>query len=508
MKYILTTSQMLRAEQNAVERGETFASLMEKAGTACARIIYEEYCSRPRNILVISGKGKNGGDGFVIARILAEKGCSVKVLLPHGKPRDEISADNYRLLDEKNIFETADYMPLIREADIIVDALFGTGFSGAIEGETAALVNAVNISGKPVISVDVPSGAVCDSAQISGACFCASLTVAISALKPIHIIKPACEVCGTVRTADIGITAEDMKNNDGTLKVCLEKDDIHLMLPDRPSVSNKGTFGNALCVCGSRNMPGAAKMASRAAVHSGAGLVTLAFPDAAYQAIAPSVLEQVIVPCPSDSQGGFSFSAYEIICEKMKKASALLAGCGAGMSPETARLMRKIISHSAVPSVIDADALNALSEDLSVLSRTQAPVVLTPHPGEMSRLTGKSIEEITADPVTCAKEFADRYGCTVVLKGANTVTAAAGRSEVYVNAGGNSGLAKGGSGDLLSGIIVSLAAQGMDISDAAAAGVFIHADCADELADALSERGMSAENILEYLPLYLREYEQ
>ena len=498
---------MYEAECSAVERGISFAQLMEKAGSACAGIIFDEYCREGTRVLVISGKGKNGGDGFVIARHLLEKGCAVKVYLPCGRPSGGIAADNMNLVDESLIYED-DFSALISESEIIVDAVYGTGFRGSLDEKCSALARAVNESGKTVVSIDIPSGAECDTARVNGEVFKADMTIAISAVKPVHVMKPSKNVCGRVVTADISITEEDFKKAGGALLFTYTDEDIKKILPARPEVSNKGTFGNALCIAGSRNMPGAAKIASAGAVRSGAGLVTLAFPDAAYNAIAPCVTEQVMLPCESAGDGTFSASASDKLINKASACTACLAGCGLGVNEDTKELVFSLIRSVNTPLLLDADALNCVSENPDILKEAKAPVIITPHPGEMSRLTKKSIDEILSAPVTAAKEFAGEYGCTVVLKGANTVICENGTSEIYINANGNSGLAKGGSGDLLSGIIVSLLAQGMKPFDAACAGVYIHGGCADETAGILSKRGMTVTDITGHLPVYLNKFEK
>ncbi len=499
---------MYSAECSAVKRGISFTQLMENAGSACAEIISAEYTDTRLRVLIISGKGKNGGDGFVIARHLIEKGYSVKIYLPCGRPADEISVNNMNLVDGGIIYEGEDFGALIDESDIIVDAVYGTGFKGALNEKCSSLARAINESGKAVVSIDIPSGAECDTAKVNGEVFRASLTVAISAVKPIHIMKPYNTVCGKIKIADIGITAEDFSASQGTVFFTYCDEDIKELLPARPVVSNKGTFGNALCAAGSRNMPGAAKISSAGAVRSGAGLVTLAFPDSAYSAVAPCITEQVMLPCPSDSEGTFSANAAEVILKKAVSCSALMLGCGIGLNDDTAELTERIVTGAEIPLLLDADALNCLSKNTGILKKAKAPVIITPHPGEMSRLTGKSIEEILASPFDTARSFADEYNCTVVLKGANTIVCEAGKNEIYITTTGNSGLAKGGSGDLLSGIVVSLLAQGMKPFDAACAGVYIHGGCADETAEKLSKRGMTVTDITGHLPVYLKKLEK
>ena len=499
---------MYSAEESAVSKGVTFAQLMEKAGQACADIIFEEYCNGRPDVLVISGKGKYGGDGFVIARHLKEKGCSVKVYLPCGRPSEGIAADNMELFDADKIIDGGEYSRLIDEAEIIVDAVYGTGFRGELDENCAALAKAVGESGKTVVSIDIPSGAECDTGSVKGSAFRADMTIAISALKPVHVLKCARPFCGRVIKADIGITESDIASGEGRLFFTYTDEDIAGILPARPEVSNKGTFGNALCIAGSRDMPGAAKMASLGALRSGAGLITLAFPDAAYPAIAPAITEQVMFPCPSSAGGTFSADSVPALIKKSASCTACLIGCGMGVTPETSGAVSAFINQISVPLVIDADALNCLSKNPALLRNAKVPVIITPHPGEMSRLTGRGIDEILASPTETAKDFADRFRCTVVLKGANTVVCESGRDEIFICTKGNSGLAKGGSGDLLAGIIVSLLAQGMSAFDAACAGVYIHSGCADETACALSKRGMTVTDIIGHLPVYLKRFEK
>ncbi len=510
MTNIVTSSQMYAAEKNAVSRGVDFPELMERAGNACAKIIYDEYCGRGNvKALVLCGKGKNGGDGFVIARVLQEKGADVKAALLCSGPSEGDQLANYLLL-QKTCAVICDctgdinaLKELISEADIIIDALFGTGFRGSLPGFLADAAKAVNSSCKTVIAVDVPSGVNCDTCEIQGEVFEADMTIAISAFKPVHITKPYNSVCGKVRVADLGIIDSDYDSDIFTLDI----DDIRSLLPERKADSNKGTFGHALCVCGSYKMPGAAYMSVSGALRTGAGLVTAAFPQSAYSALAVKLTEALLLPCGGDKSGMFSPDSLPELTDALKKASSALIGCGLGLCDDTADFVKSFLRQAEIPLVIDADALNAVSADPSVLREIKAPFVITPHPGEMSRLTGKTVDEIVSSSAESAREFAKEYNCTVVLKGANTVVCDEGGRRVYVNRTGNNGLSKGGSGDLLAGMLVSLIAQGMNPFDAACAAVFMHGDCADRLAAKTSKRGMLVTDMIAYLPEYLGKFE-
>ncbi len=514
--YIVTSNQMYQAECNAVKRGMSFPQLMENAGTACAQLIKKHFCisrDNPKKVLVISGKGKNGGDGFVIARKMWEYGCEVTLMLACGEPKDRISQDMFSLAESTgiDILRYDSNLTLLKGyiegSDIIVDAVFGTGFSGSLSQPLSALAKAVNASKAKTVAVDVPSGANCDSASFDGTVFKADMTVAISAYKPIHILKPCNSCCGKTVIADIGITDEDFTSLDSVVCFTLGSREVRKTLPRRKPVSNKGTYGRALCVCGSMRMTGAAVLAAEGALRTGAGLVTLAFPQAAYSAITPKLTETLFLPLDSNLEGTFAFSALSGITENAKNSTAVLIGCGLGFNKDTSRLVHSAIREIKTPMIIDADGINALSTNIDILKETKAPVILTPHPGEMSRLCGKSIAEIIADPVSVAYEFAHTYGVTVILKGANTVVCGTGENEICINTTGNAGLARGGSGDLLSGMVVSLLAQGMKPFEAAVCAVYLHGLAADEVAEKTSMRGMLPSDILRYLPEFFSKFE-
>lgn len=514
--FVVTSNQMYQAECNAVKRGISFPQLMENAGQACAKIIKKHFCiskQNPRNVLVICGKGKNGGDGFVIARKMWEYGCDVTVMLACGEPKAKDAIDMYSLVESAGI-DIVRYennltvlKPYIDKAEIIVEAVFGTGFSGSLNQPLSVLAQAVNAAKAPVVSIDVPAGADCDSATVQGTVFKADMTIAVSAYKPIHIMKPCCKHCGRVVTADIGITDDDFKNLDSVACITLGAQDIKNMLPKRKPVSNKGTYGHALCVCGSMRMTGAACLSVGGALRCGAGLVTAAFPQSAYPAIAPKLVEPLLLPLESNFDGTFAIAAIAGILEASERATAVLMGCGLGFNKDTTRLVTTLIKEIKKPMIIDADGINALSTNIDILKEAKAPIIITPHPGEMSRICGKSIAEILENPIAVAYEFAKKHGITVVLKGANTVVCDGKTDKIYINATGNSGLARGGSGDLLAGMAVSFLAQGMNPFDAAVSSVYLHGLCADAVAEKTSMRGMLPSDVLNYLPELFSKFE-
>ncbi len=514
--FVVTSNQMYQAECNAVKRGISFPQLMENAGQACSEIIRNHFYiskSNPKKALILCGKGKNGGDGFVIARHLWEYGCEVTVMLTCGEPKAKDAIDMYSLVETAGI-DIVNYddninaaLPYIDKSEIIVEAIFGTGFSGSLNHSLSTLAKAVNNSDATVISIDVPAGADCDSASVKGTVFKADITIAVSAYKPIHIMKPCNKFCGRTVVADIGITDEDFRNIDSVTCFTLNSQNIKNMLPIRKPVSNKGTYGHALCVCGSMKMTGAAYLAIGGALRCGAGLVTAAFPQSAYPAIAPKLTEPLLLPLESNFEGTFSFSAKGGISDAVKRATAVLIGCGIGYNKDTSLLVQSLVKEINKPMIIDADGINALSTNIDILKDAQAPVILTPHPGEMSRICGKSIPEILANPIVTAYEFAKKYGVTVVLKGANTIICSHDSNEIYVNTTGNHGLARGGSGDLLAGMTVSLLAQGMKPFEASICAVYLHGLCADIVAEKTSMRGMLPSDVLNHLPELFSKFE-
>ena len=509
MDYILNSKQMFAAESAAVSREGSFPDLMERAGCGCAAEILKRVGSNAR-VCVLVGTGKNGGDGYVIARELHRAGCGVDVLQLYGAPRAQDAVTNCKRAKKLGIRMVEytgpnDAEKMLSAADAVVDAVFGTGFHGEADDTLREIAEMIAQKEKKVFAVDVPSGAEADTAAVNGAVLRADVTIAIAAKKPIHILKPNCAVCGKTIMIDIGILPEELECAAETPTTVWGDDDIKAALPARPAVSNKGTFGHALCVCGSRRMTGACVLSVKGALRVGAGLVTAAFPEVAYPAIAPQLTEPLLCPLPANSEGTATGDAMRLLRPLMRKATAILIGCGLGLNADTLALTRTVLLEAACPVILDADGINALAPHIDELKRVRAPLVLTPHPGEMQRMTGQPIAKILEDPKAAAMKLAADLGCIVLLKGANTVITDGARA--VINCTGNSGLARGGSGDLLAGMLAGLCAQGTAPFEAACAAAYLHGKAADLTAEETSARGMLPSDVLNMLPRLFSIYE-
>lgn len=508
---VYSCNQMKKIEENAYNGGMSYYDMMENAGKACFERLMKTVIkdSRP-SVSVLCGKGKNGGDGYVIARHLFDAGIPVQIILIEGELKAdeavkmlEKAEDVYTIDIHKN---SNDAINAIIKSDVIVDCIFGIGFKGKTQGLTAELIENINKMNKLVVSVDIPSGLEGDSGNINGSVLKADYTFAVSCYKPVHILKPAADYCGKTFVIDIGF---DEKCYEKDVEADFEsavKSFIKSKLIKRTAESNKGTYGKLLCVCGSRNMQGAAVLCTNAALKSGAGLVVSAFPDKAYNAIAPKITEALMLPLKDDKQGYISFDAEEVVMKTLKKCSAVVVGCGLGNTEATKRIVSCIIKQAKCPVLIDADGINAISGNINILKSAEAPIVLTPHPGEMARLTGRTVDDIQSSRVETARSFAKKYNVTLVLKGNNTVIALP-DGRIFINPTGNAGMAKGGSGDVLAGIIGAFLAQGMFAEDAAVCGAFIHGMCGDETAKRYSMTGMTPSMMINHLPKLFSKFE-
>lgn len=501
---ILTPERIRMAEDRANKAGLSYLKMMENAGKGCSKHILKKY-GKAQRIVVLCGKGKNGGDGFVIARCLTYAGKKVTVIKLFDTPSDALSESRRELVppftpvitysNNKAIARRA-----LEDADITVDAVFGIGFSGALPNDVREVNRICASSNSVKIAIDLPSGVSING--IAADCFRADETFSMLCLKKEHVYKPFSENCGKVTVIPIGISVESSR---GLFTACPEE--LRGILPPRPFNSNKGTFGKAAIIAGSRKMPGAAILAAKGAVSSGAGLVSVVFPDACRDIICGAVPECIHEPLKTTADGMLSAENTEDILRSLSTCRAAAIGCGLGKSEDGAKILDKLLHSYKGILIIDADGINILAEHMDLLKNVSCTVLLTPHPGEMSRLTGMTVEAVNASREKTAALFAREYGVYVLLKGANTVIATP-DGKIFINTTGSTALSRGGSGDLLTGITVSLAAQGLTPTYALVLGAYLHGAAGEIAEKHFSPYAATVERITDCLPeSFLRLYE-
>ncbi|QDE91161.1 bifunctional ADP-dependent (S)-NAD(P)H-hydrate dehydratase/NAD(P)H-hydrate epimerase [Myxococcus xanthus] len=499
MLRVLTAAQMRQAEQAAEARhGMPSALLMENAGRGLAEVARGLIGSGGR-FVVVCGPGNNGGDGLVAARFLREGGACVSVVMVGDAAK--LTPEARRNLEAVKGFgvtpRTLEAVEPARRGDVVVDALFGTGLSRAPAGAFADAVSAIRgwrAAGAKVVAADVPSGLQSDTGAPFSPCVEADATVAFGFLKPGQVLEPGASLCGRVHRVDIGMGGESSNEVSGPELFVVEESDARRTLPARKADSHKGTFGHVLVVAGSRGKTGAAALVAKAALRSGAGLVTVAARADALDTIQAHSAE--IMGIPLEASGPLGMGDLDALVAAAEGKDALVIGPGIPRGPETGALIGELLSRVEVPAVLDADALNAVATDLSVLRRAKGPVVMTPHPGEMARLTGKSTKEVQAHRLDVARQFSVGLKVTLVLKGDRTLTSDA-DGRVYLNTTGNPGMATGGSGDVLSGICGAFLAQSLPVPSAIWTAVYAHGLAGDLAAEKRGQLGLVAGDIVE-----------
>ncbi len=495
---LVTSDQMRTLERRAQNAGAPLDDLMERAGLEIARSV-RRHLGRVvgAHVLALIGKGSNGGDGLVAARRLISWGARAAVCIVGERPEDD---PKLRLVLRQGapVIHAGrdDWIPRLRDAlahsDIAIDSLLGTGRSRPIEGLMKQALRELSAqkASRPrlqVLAVDAPSGLDADTGALDPAAAPADLTITLGYPKAGLYAFPGADAVGRVEIADIGIP----ENLDDDLPIELAAPDWAAeRLPARPTSAHKGTFGRVMIVAGSRSYVGAASLAARAAGRAGAGLVTLAAPESLRASIAPLAAEATHLPLDEAGPGIHSLRAAAQILDEIDSCDALLVGCGLGQARETQAMLRELImsGRALPPTLIDADALNFLARQREWWTEMDAPAVLTPHPGEMARLTKLAAADVQRDRTTAALEAAKRWNCVVALKGAFTITAAPDGTAV-VSPFANPALASAGTGDVLAGVIAALLAQKLTPKDAAALGVYVHAAAAEIVRAAILGEG-------------------
>ncbi|NLF46614.1 MAG: NAD(P)H-hydrate dehydratase [Syntrophomonadaceae bacterium] len=490
--------------------------LMENAGRQTAEMVKDmSGCLEGKKVIILAGRGNNGGDGLAAARHLLNGGaCPVVFLLGQAdqlSPDSEINLTILQKMTDKiyPLIEEGHWEKLIWEllgGDIIIDAIYGIGFKGGFSDFETRIVQLINHSKLPVLSVDIPSGVDADSGVVRGEAVKAAATVTFALPKLGLVLEPGREFAGRLTIADISIPGDLLENPHLPVNLITEAMAASLLGP-RDINAHKGTYGHALLIGGSTGLSGAILLAAQGALKSGAGLVSAALP-ASLVGIFDAVSREVMsIPLVETLQGAIALEALPAIENILGTSSVCAVGPGLSRYNEANAILRFILERAGIPVVIDADGLNALEGDINIIKERQVPVVLTPHPGEMARMTGKSIEEIQADRIHYAVHYAREWGATVVLKGNKTIVAAP-DGQAYINITGNPGMASAGSGDILCGMITGFISQGITPVKAAVLAVYLHGLSGDHAAAARGQRGLVAGDLLEALPQVMAQFEK
>jgi NAD(P)H-hydrate epimerase len=514
---LVTADEMRAVDAHAIRKlGIPGMVLMENAARSACEVIEDYFGSEDcaccgisdLPVLVVCGSGNNGGDGLAIARLLANRDADVTVLLL-GRAQD-LKGDaktNCNILrhSDVEIHEVTTERGLEKffagrpDPEVAVDAIFGTGFKGRPSGIQASAINRINVLDSFVLAIDIPSGVSADDGRVEGCAVNADATVTMALLKRGLALYPGKDYCGDVWIGDIGIPQSALRSPQSAATWLLDTEDVQQILPFRPSAGHKGTFGTALFVAGARGYTGAAKLASLAALRIGCGLSKLCVPISVLSAVEAGLTEVVKFGVYDTPAGTLSARSLTQIADVLKTAQVLAIGPGIGTLSETQDLQMEILRHVRVPVVIDADGVSNLAGHTRLLKTLKVPAVLTPHPGELSRLLDISPADINADRVEVCRRAAREFGAFLVLKGAPTVIGSP-DGRVFVNSTGNSGLASAGTGDVLTGMIAGLIAQGVPPFEAAQAGVFLHGRAADLAVEDKTEYGLIAGDLLDRVP--------
>jgi len=505
---VFTAEQMRRLDRHAIAAlGISGATLMENAGRGAADALLAalpERGLRPRGlrVAIICGKGGNGGDGFVVARRLKRAGARPDVYLT--APPDEIAGDaavKFREMRRAGIAarvvaDAGAVAPALARADVVVDALLGTGARGAPSPLAAGLITAINASGRPAVALDIPSGLPADGEPPAGPVVRAWLTTTFAGLKLGLVIGPGVDLAGRVVVVDIGIPPAEMLRDVTTF--LLERADVAPLFPPRPRESHKGSYGHLLVVAGSVGKTGAAALCAQAAMRAGTGLVTVATAASAQPVVASLIVEAMSEPLPETEARTVALKAREAITELAAARDAVAIGPGLGLDHETWRLTRELVRELPRPMAVDADALTALVDHLDDLRGAAAARYLTPHPGEMARMRGVSIADVQRDRIGTARAFAVEHGVHVCLKGSRSVVASP-DGRVLINPTGNPGMASGGTGDVLTGVLGGFLARGLPAEHVLGAAVYLHGLAGDVAAERVGEEALIARDVIDAL---------
>ncbi|HET6515584.1 MAG TPA: NAD(P)H-hydrate dehydratase [Thermodesulfovibrionales bacterium] len=507
---VVTAEEMREIDRKTIEKvGIPAGVLMERAGFAVASKIRDLY--EKKKTIVLCGGGNNGGDGIVAARELYNSGWNVAILLLIKE--DKLSPDclaQFRVAKKMGI--PAEFRTEITAKDlhgaVVVDAMLGTGLNKDVAGAMAKTINFLNASGSPVVSVDIPSGISSDTGQVMGVAVKAGHTVTFGLPKRGHLLYPGAEYTGNLCITNIGFPEDLLTSPDLTVTL-VERGLLSALIPDRPAYSHKGDYGHVFIVAGSRGRTGAALMAAKACLRTGAGLVTIGVPETLMGVFQSRVTEEMTLPLPDNGNGSLSAKSADVIIGFLSESADVLSiGPGIGVSEDTEKIMEAVVTSCRAPMVIDADGLNSIG-NTGMFRKALAPVILTPHPGEMARLLSKTKTQehrrrIEMDRIHTALSFAKDSGVTLVLKGVPTVIADP-DGRAWINSTGNPGMATAGTGDVLTGMISSFLGQHLTPLNGAILGVYLHGLAGDIAASQKGRHSLVASDIIESIPQGFRD---
>lgn len=502
-----------KVDASAIEKyGVPSIVLMENAGIGLAEEVKKHIDNKASRVVMIVGMGNNGGDGMVCARHLYNLGYDVEVFLVGNTKKLSVDANlNYEMLKALDLrIETINDIngvkklsKSIRYLDVVVDCIFGIGLKRPVEGVYEFVIDAINDSEAYVISCDIPSGINASEGTVMHKAVKADKTVAVCMPKVGNLMFPAADYNGELIVKRIGLSDRLFEELGLKMQIVTE-DHVRRILPRRQKNSHKGSYGKASLIAGSFGMTGAAILAAKASLRSGVGLLKLIIPESLMNIITTSVPEAVTLPLSETRRGVFGINQVEKLISSCQGSDVIAIGPGCGQNAEMIEILRQLITKVDKPLIIDADGINTLAKNVSLLSDRINEIVITPHPGEMSRLTGLTTDEINQNPIDTAKAFAEKWQINVVLKGARTVIASP-DGHIYINVNGNPGMATAGSGDVLTGIITSLVAQGLSPIHAAVAGVYLHGRAGDIMSEFKGEYGLIAGDLIEGITQALKE---
>jgi hydroxyethylthiazole kinase-like uncharacterized protein yjeF len=505
---VVTAEQMREMDRLTIQKyGVPSLTLMERAGEGITAAIIKRFPNAAKGgVLIVSGKGNNGGDGFVVGRLLKKRRISCEVALL--AKRTELSPDaahNCRAFQKlkgkvteitEGRLETLARM--LAGKGLLVDAILGTGIRSEVRGLYAEAIELMNANGSPIVAIDMPSGLDTDRGTPLGVSIQAEMTVSLGCAKLGQVIHPGIGFVGDLAVVDIGIDPSALATVAPATEL-LSPEEVSWLVPKRTDDTHKGTYGHVVAIAGSRGKTGAAILACRAAMRTGSGLVTLAAPRSLNNIFASSLVEVMTEPLRENGTEEMQELGPEEWSGLLERKNVLLFGPGIGVNDTTRNTLRWLLRNLDIPWVIDADGLNNLALEIDRLRNAKTAPILTPHPGEMARLIGKNTAMVNQDRVGVAREFALKHRCYIVLKGSRSVLATS-DGRIFINPTGNPGMASGGMGDVLAGMLAALLGQGLSSESAMKLGVFLHGFVGDRVATEKGKIGLIASDIIDGLP--------